>query len=169
MELRDLGEPKVERIRFEHLQAKPITNHELRAAMETREGERFQARFYRADLSEIVNLYRSRGFMGFKKVDIVRRYYLDDRGGLHLHLWIDSGRQWRISAVDIEVSPADAELPDLESRVGVRAGGVLRYGDVLRDERALLGLLNEEGFPMPRCATGWTSTPSGSWGRSPSR
>ena len=147
VQLRDLGEPKVERIHFEHLQAKPITNHELRAAMKTRVGERFQARFYRADLSEIVNLYRSRGFMGFKKVDIVRRYYLDDRGRLHLHLWIDSGRQWRISAVDIEVSPADAELPDLESRVGVRAGGVLRYGDVLRDERALLGLLNEEGFP----------------------
>ncbi len=145
VELRDLGEPKVERIHFEHLQVKPITNHELRAGMETREGKRFQARFYRADLSEIQNLYRSRGFMD---VDIVRRrYYLDDKGRLHLHLWIDSGRQWRISAVDIEAAPGKAPLPDLESRVGLRAGDVLRYGDVLRDERALLVLLNQEGFP----------------------
>ena len=145
VELRDLGEPKVERIRFEHLQAKPITNHELRAAMETREGERFQARFYRADLSEIRNLYRSRGFM---EVEIVRRRYsLDDKGRLHLRLWIDSGPQWRVSAVDIEVTPGEAPLPDLESRVGLRAGDVLRYGDVLRDERALLGLLNQGGFP----------------------
>ena len=145
VQLRDLGEPKVERIHFEHLQDKPITNHELRAAMKTRVGERFQARFYRADLSEIENLYRSRGFMD---VDIVRRrYYLDDKGRLHLHLWIDSGRQWRISAVDIEVAPGKAPLPDLESRVRLRAWDVLRYGDVLRDERALLGLLNEEGFP----------------------
>ncbi len=145
VQLRDLGEPVVERIHFEHLQVKPITNHELRAAMTTREGERFQARFYRADLSEIENLYRSRGFMD---VDIVRRrYYLDDKGRLQLHLWIDSGRQWRLSAVDIEVAPGKAALPDLESRVGLRAGDVLRYGDVLRDERALLGLLNAEGFP----------------------
>ena len=145
VELRDLGEPKVERIRFEHLRAKPITNHELRAAMETREGKRFQARFYRADLSEIVNLYRSRGYMD---ADIVRRrYYLDAKGRLHLRLWIDSGRQWRVSAVDIEAAPGKAPLPDLESRVGLRAGEVLRYGDVLRDERALLGLLNQEGFP----------------------
>ena len=145
VQLRDLGEPKVERIHFEHMQAKPITNHALRAAMTTRVGERFQARFYRSDLSEIKNLYRSRGYMD---VDIVRRrYYLDDKGRLHLHLWIDSGRQWRISAVDIEVAPGKAPLPDLESQVGVRAGDVLRYGEVLRDERALLGLLNQAGFP----------------------
>ena len=144
-QLRDLGEPKVERIHFEHLQVKPITNHELRAAMTTREGERFQARFYRSDLSQIRNLYRSRGFMD---VDIVRRrYYLDDEGRLHLHLWIDSGRQWRLSAVEIEVAPGEASLPDLESRVGLRAGDVLRYGDVLRDERALLSLLSQEGYP----------------------
>ncbi len=145
VEQRDLGEPKVERIHFEHLEAKPITNHALRAAMRTRVGERFQARFYRSDLSEIVNLYRSRGYLD---VDIVRRrYYLDDRGRLHLHVSIDSGRQWRISAVDIEAAPGKAPLPDLESGVGVRAGDVLRYGDVLRDERALLGLLNRAGFP----------------------
>ena len=145
VQLRDLGEPKVERIHFEHVQAKPITNHALRAAMTTRVGERFQARFYRSDLSEIRNLYRSRGYMD---VDIVkRRYYLDGEGRLHLHLWIDSGRQWRVAAVDVEAAPGKAVLPDLESRVGVRAGDVLRYGDVLRDERALLGMLNQAGFP----------------------
>lgn len=145
VELRDLGEPKVERIHFEHLEAKPITNHALRAAMRTQVGERFQARFYRSDLSEIENLYRSRGYLD---VDIVRRrYYLDGRGRLRLHLSIDSGRQWRVAAVDIKAAPGKAALPDLESVVGVRAGDVLRYGDVLRDERALLGLLNQSGFP----------------------
>ena len=144
VQLRDLGEPKVERIRFEHVEVKPIKNHELRAAMVTKEGERFQARFYRADLSMIENLYRSRGYMD---VDIVRRrYQLDGKGRLHLRLWIDSGRQWRVSAVAVEVAPGEAPA-DLESRVRLEPGDVLRYGDVLRDERALLGRLNEEGFP----------------------
>ena len=44
---------KVKDIRFVHLRDKPFRNPDLRAAMQTREGEPFQRRFFRADLSAI--------------------------------------------------------------------------------------------------------------------
>ena len=145
VDLRDLETPKVVEIRIDHLGAKPITNRELRAAMHTQVGERFARRFFRADLSMIENLYRSRGYMD---VDIVRRRFaLDDEGRLHITLKMDAGRQWTVSAVDLEFTGQDSLLAAiLRSRLQLGPDEVFRYGEVIADERQLLVWLNSEGF-----------------------
>ena len=149
VDLRDLETPKVAEIRFEHLAEKPISNREVRAALRTQVGERFARNFFRADLSKIENLYRSRGYMD---VDIVRRIFLiDDDGKLHITLKVDSGRQWTVSEVAVQFTGEDTLLAAiLRTRLRVAPGEVFRYGEVIGDERELLVWLNREGFAHAR-------------------
>jgi outer membrane protein assembly factor BamA len=145
VDIRDLETPKVAQIRFEHLAEKPISNRELRATIHTEEGTRFSRRFFRADLSTIENLYRSRGYLD---VDFVRRSYsLDDDGALHIRLKIDSGARWTVSHVRVQFDGQDTLLASiLRSRLRVAPDDVFRYGNVIDDERELLIWLNSEGF-----------------------
>jgi outer membrane protein assembly factor BamA len=149
VDLRDLETPKLVEIRIEHLAEKPISNRELRAAIRSQENNRFSRRFFRADLSTIENLYRSRGFLD---VDIVRRTFtIDDDGALHIRLKIDSGDQWKVSHVELQFKGGDTLLAAvLRSRLSVVSGDVFRYGDVIDDERGLLVWLNSEGFAHAR-------------------
>ena len=52
---------KVAQIRFVHRGEKRIKGETLRSAMLTQEGKRFQRRFFKNDLSGLVNLYHSKG------------------------------------------------------------------------------------------------------------
>lgn len=149
VDARDVGTPKVVEIRIQHIDEKPITNRALRAAMKTQQEQPFAHRFFRADLTTIENLYRSRGYMD---VDIVRRRLeLDDTGKLRITLKIDSGRQWTVSDVNLLFDGQDSLLVTiLRSRLHAAAGDVFRYGDVIEDERHLLTWLNGEGFAHAR-------------------
>lgn len=148
VDLRDLASPKVAAIQLEHLDQKPIANRELRAALQTQQGKRFQRRFYRGDLSTIENLYRS---LGYLDVDIVRRqFFLDDAGELHIHLKIDSGQQWRLSRVVFEMVDSTLTATDLEPALRLVPGEVFRFGEVLRSERELVAHLNGDGFAQAR-------------------
>ena len=53
---------KVAEIRFVHRGAKRIKGETLRSAMLTQEGKRFQRRFFKSDLSGLVNFYHSKGY-----------------------------------------------------------------------------------------------------------
>ena len=146
--VRDLERPRVARVRIEHLRDKPLGNKILRAAMLTRAGERFQHRFFRADLSTIEDLYRGQGYMD---VEIVRRqFFLDEDGRLHIHLRIDSGLLWHVAQVAIELADSTVESSDLREQLGTRVGEVFRYGKVIDDERGLLAHLNGRGFAHAR-------------------
>jgi outer membrane protein assembly factor BamA len=152
VDLRDVGNPEVERIRFEHLDAQPIGNRELRAAMLTQEGQHFERRLFRGDLSTIENLYRGRGYMD---VDVVRRTFeIDGDGRLRITLKIDSGDLWSVARVELrggESAVVDTALARrLRERIKVTAGAVFRYGEVVNDERALLGWLNSQGYAHAR-------------------
>ena len=144
VDLRDLDGQRVARIHFEHLVHSPIPNPELRAALQTRRGQPFQRRFYRADLSRIENLYRSVGYMD---ADVVRRqFFLNDEGRLHIRLQIDSGELWHVSDVAIELEDSAVTAPALLEQLKVRAGDVFAYGEVVAGERQLLAHLNGQGF-----------------------
>lgn len=152
VELRDIGAVKVARIELQHLQEKPIPNRELRAAMLTKVGSTFQRRYFRGDLSTIENLYRARGYM---EVEIVRRrFVIDDKGRLRISLMIDSGSQWTVASVELRFEDDGQDhgalAEQLHKRVDVKQGGVFRYGEVIADERDLLGWLNREGYAQAR-------------------
>lgn len=148
VELRDLQDPKVESIRFAHLDATPIDDRELRAAMLTQEGERFQRHFFRGDLATIGNLYRSRGYLD---VDILRRTLaLDEAGRLRILLKIDSGSRWHVAAVAVDAGADTSLATALAAQLRVRPGDVFRYGQVQGDERELLGWLNSQGYAHAR-------------------
>ena len=147
VDLRDLDDRKVEvkRIRFVHPQEKPFGNPYLRTAMRTRAGEPFRRRYFRDDLAALENLYRG---IGYLDVDIARKQYLlDEKDRLHIRLWIESGRRWKIEeaglALDEAHRPLEGKLlPTLRSH----PGGFFEYKTVIEDERALLALLNNSGY-----------------------
>ena len=147
VELRDLDGRKVEvkRIRFVHPQEKPFGNPYLRTAMRTRAGEPFRRRYFRDDLAELENLYRG---IGYLDVDIARKeYLLDGKDRLHIRLWIESGRRWKIGEVGLDLDEAHEALEgDLLRTLRSRAGGFFQYKTVIEDERALLALLNNRGY-----------------------
>ena len=147
VDLRDLDGQNVEvkRIRFVHPQEKPFGNPYLRTAMRTRAGEPFRRRYFRDDLAELENLYRG---IGFLDVDIARKeYLLDGKDRLHIRLWIESGRRWKLEEVGVSMEEAHGALEeDLVRTLRSRAGGFFEYKTVIEDERALLALLNNRGY-----------------------
>jgi outer membrane protein assembly factor BamA len=147
VDLRDLDGQNVEvkRIRFVHPQEKPFGNPYLRTAMRTRAGEPFRRRYFRDDLAELENLYRG---IGFLDVDIARKeYLLDGKDRLHIRLWIESGRRWKLEEVGVSMEEAHGALKeDLVRTLRSRAGGFFEYKTVIEDERALLALLNNRGY-----------------------
>ena len=151
VDLRDLDGRKVEvrRIRFVHPQEKPFGNPFLRTAMRTRAGEPFRRRYFRDDLAELENLYRG---IGYLDVDIARKeYLLDEKDRLHIRLWIESGRRWKIEEAGLALDEAHAAMEgDLLRPLRSRAGGFFEYKTVIEDERALLALLNNWGYAQAR-------------------
>ena len=147
VDLRDLDDRKVEvkRIRFVHPQEKPFGNPYLRTAMRTRAGEQFRRRYFRDDLAELENLYRG---IGYLDVDIARKQYLlDEKDRLHVRLWMESGRRWKIEEVELALDEAHRALEgDLLRTLRSHAGGFFEYKTVIEDERALLSLLNNSGY-----------------------
>ena len=86
---READEHKVAKIVFAHRGERLIKNETLRSAMRTSEGARFERRFFKSDLGQLVNLYRGRGY---RDAEIARRrLYLDDKDRLHIHIEIDAG------------------------------------------------------------------------------
>ena len=139
---------KVKAIRFQHVSDKPFKNSKLRAAMKTFEGKKFLRRFFRSDLNKLKNLYRGQGYMD---VDIVRRsFQLDGEERLHIHLKIDSGPQWKVADVALEIAGAALDTTALRKIAKVETGTAFLYGEVLADERDLLAYLNNKGFAHAR-------------------
>ena len=134
---------KVKDIRFVHLRDKPFRNPDLRAAMQTREGEPFQRRFFRADLSAIEVLYWGEGY---QEVAIPGRILiLEDERDLHLILRIDSKTRWLVSDVKLEpASPCDTTA--LRQQLQLAPGGVYRYSQLVQDEHQLQTFLNSRGY-----------------------
>jgi outer membrane protein assembly factor BamA len=143
---RELEEPRVAGIHFEHLQEKPFGNPQVRAALQTRIGKRFQRRHFRSDVTTVTNLYRAAGYMDMQIVE--RRFALDPDDRLHIYLRIASGEQWRVGTVLMEMAELIAiDEAALQARLKVERGKVFRYGRVLEDERRLLTMLNTTGHP----------------------
>ena len=140
----DDAELKVGSISFNHTPKKRIRNTDLRAAMQTRIGEKFQRRFFLNDLTQIENLHRSGGYMGMEFVGKILE--VDEDGKLHIRLKIDSKRQWRVARVNLTLA-ADRDTSALWKEVGVRAGDRFVYGDVVRAELELQTYLNQRGYP----------------------
>ncbi|MCY3762047.1 MAG: BamA/TamA family outer membrane protein [Gemmatimonadetes bacterium] len=151
VDLRDLDGRNVEvkRIRFVHPQEKPFGNPFLRTAMRTRSGEPFRRRYFRDDLAKLENLYRG---IGYLDVDIARKeYLLDEKGRLHIRLWIESGRRWKIEEAGLALDGAHGDLEgDLLRTLRSHAGGFFEYKTVIEDERALVALLNNRGYSQAR-------------------
>jgi len=147
----DLEDGKVklgDRVRFTHLDIKPFKNGVLRSVMTTREGKRFERRFFRNDLATLENLYRGAGYLSVK---IVRRVLeLDERGKLHIRIKIDSGPRWKVAAVAVEVEGQGADHERARGRIRVAEGQHFRYADVLADERDVLTFLNSRGYAHAR-------------------
>ncbi|MBT3345213.1 MAG: BamA/TamA family outer membrane protein [Gemmatimonadetes bacterium] len=143
---RELEEPRVAAIHFEHVQEKPFGNPELRAAMQTRIGQRLQRRYFRSDVTKIINIYRAAGFMDAQVVE--RRFALDADDRLHIYLRIASGTRWHVGSVRIDqLDSVRIDTTNLRKKIRVEAKGAFRYGRVLEDERRLLSWLNQEGHP----------------------
>ena len=120
---------KVKEIRFVHLRDKPFRNPDLGAAMQTREGDPFQRRFFRADLSVIEDLYRSEGYM---EVAIPGKILvLEDERDLHLTLRIDSKARWLAADVKLELA-APFDTTALRQQLQLVPGGVYRYSQVVQ-------------------------------------
>ena len=144
----DSGEAKVVRIRFKHVRTKPFKNGDLRAAMTSREGERFQRRFFRNDMATLEGVYRAAGYMD---VDILTKSFsMDEKGRLYIRITIDSGTLWHLENVDVRFAETDLDTTAIRRRFKVKAGQVFSYHAVLNEERQLLGDLNSRGFPHAR-------------------
>jgi outer membrane protein assembly factor BamA len=149
---READEHKVAKIVFAHRGERLIKNETLRSAMRTSEGARFERRFFKSDLGQLVNLYRGRGY---RDAEIARRrLYLDDEDRLHIHIEIDAGALWRVRTVEIEGGApfADAEL---RARLGLGPGDPLDYGKALAGERRLQTFLNRRGYPHATVRNDW--------------
>ena len=143
---------KVAQIRFVHRGAKRIKGETLRSAMLTQEGKRFQRRFFRNDLSGLVNLYYSKGY---RDAEIVRKLLrLDAKNRVHIHIEINSGALWTVRALTL-VGGAPFAADTLRAQVGLRAGAPLDYGKVLEGERQLQVFLNQRGYPHAAVRNEW--------------
>ena len=143
---------KVAQIRFVHRGEKRIKGETLRSAMLTQEGKRFQRRFFKNDLSGLVNLYYSKGY---RDAEIVRkRLRLDAKNRVHIHIEIDSGSLWTVRALTL-VGGAPFAADTLRTQVGLRAGAPLDYGKVLEGERRLQVFLNQRGYPHAAVHNEW--------------
>ena len=143
---------KVAEIRFVHRGAKRIKGETLRSAMLTQEGKRFQRRFFKSDLSGLVNFYHSKGY---RDAEIVRKLLrLDAKNRVHIHIEIDSGALWTVRALTlVGGAPFAADL--LRAQVSLRAGAPLNYGKVLEGERQLQVFLNQRGYPHAAVHNEW--------------
>ena len=143
---------KVAQIRFVHRGAKRIKGETLRSAMLTQEGKRFQRRFFKNDLSSLVNLYYTKGY---RDAEIVRKLLrLDAKNRVHIHIEIDSGSLWTVRALTL-VGGAPFAADTLRAQVGLRAGAPLNYGKVLEGERQLQVFLNQRGYPHATVRNEW--------------
>lgn len=143
---------KVAQIRFVHRGEKRIKGETLRSAMQTQEGKRFHRRFFKNDLSQLVNLYRSKGY---RDAEIVRKYLrLDAKDRVHIHIEIDSGALWTVRRLTL-VGGAPFAADTLRTQVSLRAGAPLDYGKVLQGERQLQGFLNQRGYPHAAVRNEW--------------
>ena len=143
---------KVAQIRFVHRGEKRIKGETLRSAMLTQEGKRFQRRFFKNDLSGLVNLYHSKGY---RDAAIVRKYLrLDAKDRVHIHIEIDSGALWRVRTLTL-LGGAPFAADTLRAQVSLRAGDALDYGKVLEGERQLQVFLNQRGYPHAAVRNEW--------------
>ena len=143
---------KVAQIRFVHRGEKRIKGETLRSAMLTQEGKRFQRRFFKNDLSGLVNLYHSKGY---RDAEIVRKYLrLDAKDRVHIHIEIDSGALWRVRTLTL-LGGATFAADTLRAQVSLRAGDALDYGKVLEGERQLQVFLNQRGYPHAAVRNEW--------------
>lgn len=143
---------KVAQIRFVHRGEKRIKGETLRAAMQTQEGKHFHRRFFKNDLSQLVNLYRSKGY---RDAEIVRKYLrLDAKDRVNIHIEIDSGALWTVRRLTL-VGGAPFAADTLRTQVSLRAGAPLDYGKVLEGERQLQGFLNQRGYPHAAVRNEW--------------
>ena len=143
---------KVAQIRFVHRGEKRIKGETLRATMQTQEGKRFHRRFFKNDLSQLVNLYRSKGY---RDAEIVRKYLrLDAKDRVNIHIEIDSGALWTVRRLTL-VGGAPFAADTLRTQVSLRAGAPLDYGKVLEGERQLQGFLNQRGYPHAAVRNEW--------------
>ena len=143
---------KVSRIRFVHRGEKRIKGDLLRSAMLTQEGKRFHRRFFKNDLTGLVNLYYSKGY---RDAEIVRKYLrLDAKNRVHIHIEINSGALWTVRALTL-VGGAPFVADTLRAQVGLRAGAPLDYGKVLEGERQLQVFLNQRGYPHAAVRNEW--------------
>ena len=149
---RDADDHKVAQIRFVHRGEKRIQGETLRSAMLTQEGKRFQRRFFKNDLSGLVNLYHSKGY---RDAEIVRKLLrLDAKNRVHIHIEIDSGALWTVRALTL-VGGAPFAADVLRTQVSLRAGAPLDYGKVLEGERQLQAFLNQRGYPHAAVRNEW--------------
>ena len=149
---READDHKVDQIRFVHRGAKRIKGETLRSAMLTQEGKRFQRRFFKNDLSGLVNLYYSKGY---RDAEIVRKdLRLDAKNRVYIHIEIDSGALWTVRALTL-VGGAPFAADTLRAQVGLRAGAPLDYGKVLEGERQLQVFLNQRGYPHAAVRNEW--------------
>ena len=143
---------KVAQIRFVHRGAKRIKGETLRSAMLTQEGKRFQRRFFKNDLTGLVNLYYSKGY---RDAEIVRKLLrLDAKNRVHIHIEINSGALWTVRALTL-VGGAPFAADTLRAQVGLRVGAPLDYGKVLEGERQLQVFLNQRGYPHAAVRNEW--------------
>ena len=149
---RQADDHKVAEIRFVHRGEKRIKGETLRSAMLTQEGKRFHRRFFKNDLSQLVNLYRSKGY---RDAEIVRKYLrLDAKDRIHIHIEIDSGALWTVRGLTL-VGGAPFAADTLRTQVRLRAGAPLNYGKVLEGERQLQAFLNQRGYPHAAVRNEW--------------
>ena len=143
---------KVAQIRFVHRGDKRIQGDILRSAMLTQEKKRFHRRFFKNDLTGLVNLYYSKGY---RDAEIVRKHLrLDAKNRVHIHIEINSGALWTVRALTL-VGGASFAANTLLAQVGLRAGAPLDYGKVLEGERQLQVFLNQRGYPHAAVRNEW--------------
>ena len=149
---RDADDHKVAQIRFVHRGEKRIQGETLRSAMLTQEGQHFQRRFFKSDLSGLVNFYHSKGY---RDAEIVRKLLrLDAKNRVHIHIEIDSGELWTVRTLTL-VGGAPFAADVLRTQVSLRAGAPLDYGKVLEGERQFQAFLNQRGYPHAAVRNEW--------------
>ena len=127
LSLREAKGRRIARIRFDHERHKPILNRDLRAAMLSQEGRKFERRFFRGDLATLGNLYRGAGYMG---VEVLRTPVELVDGELHITIVIDSGELWTLRRVGVVLVFADAPEA-LRELVTMRSLGPAPYRESL--------------------------------------
>ncbi len=143
---------KVAQVRFVHRGDKRIQGDILRSAMLTQEKKRFHRRFFKNDLTGLVNLYYSKGY---RDAEIVRKHLrLDAKNRVHIHIEINSGALWTVRALTL-VGGAPFAANTLLAQVGLRTGAPLDYGKVLEGERQLQVFLNQRGYPHAAVRNEW--------------